>query len=1267
MNLKVKQGFKGLMIVFLILFSFNVVSQEIDLQSARSFGQQYENNEINYLQLRVNLESLKEVFYENLNENLEDKEFNPEEVFQSWDAARVRALLGEPTGYDDWVWDITKNQSVMLDEKVPRWEKTVFDGQKIKITFNAWPHLIVQGNNKQFFYWLDFETQFKKNDYSDFGTLIRELSAFATAYNSGSGNAESLALKAVETQRFVNDKLEENSVECDAIVDSLASQVPGFNIRITQTENLEWKGLIAKGNNYEIIMSINEWFEDDWHGFNTWTDLKPRKEQVITPELNLNDFHNIEEEYRKEIEFKTESELESLLFSVSNEMASNFKSFEVSSSEIELRKAFENEMKVRAIMNVLSERANREESSYSYSQLETIIDSMFNSITSDGKKERVQNYSKKIVVLEEKETNTSSHCNGEEVECGEGMACVNSECVNALGGNETCDNSVDDDSDGLTDCDDLDCYEFVDCGRMCESACTGSGGCWECTEINCSSLCNDCYECNENNPDNWEACEQQCNSCNQCNEQYCSNDCETCWTCQDQVYGSGCRDLCEPCNECDSETQDCNLDCRECNTCKFEAGEFKCLEGEFNYETGNCEQFQETYCGDGILNEGEACEFYEDCGEGFNCSACQCILEGVTESCGNGIIDEGEQCETDSDCGEGFHCPDCYCAADIVSECGNGVCETGEENGNCIEDCFYDIYCGDGECNGNETSETCSTDCVEEPRTECGNGICETGEDESNCHDDCVIETFCGDGTCDNDETQESCSIDCGEPTPECGNGICETGEDESNCPGDCVVQTKGIVDIIWLEEKSMEEEFNTEPEYSCIEFGCNINEYCDVETGWCECEPSYWNCDGDWINGCESTTECEPCESELDCAQPRCSEDHKRLMNFSCNQEDSWEETSAMIAVQLGCTHYNSGETRNNSWVELWGPKLQEVEAKKQILERQGHQDWCKEDLAFALIERTELENSLTKETMEWFFNSVISDNPTDFMMYQNIFGGTYGSLERNTENIARNQACLQNRSFPQVNLINMEFETPMGKVKLWEERKTTDFFGLSGQEIVSPYMSFWFFPDKETFKVFLKDKEEVNKHRGGPSPEEIAMMRKSPQAMERIKSIANEYGGEAVLELTVRDETQTYFGMAMMVSEENLIQVLNPVEVSAERDATVVMNYDFFYNMISSIEKEQRGNELIKPYWEEQMELPVDMEDIGFMISMFTRIIGGVISGDVRVEPIWAAPGAMNLMTEMMNMAIMGGSKEGQGGAGNQNGVEDMGSEGQSSRQAR
>lgn len=97
------------------------------------------------------------------------------------------------------------------------------------------------------------------------------------------------------------------------------------------------------------------------------------------------------------------------------------------------------------------------------------------------------------------------------------------------------------------------------------------------------------------------------------------------------------------------------------------------------------------------------------------------------------------------------------------TQCGNGLCETGETCTSCSTDCGSCVVCGNGLCESGESCLNCSTDCG--PCSSCDfDGVCEPGESFQSCPDCRIISSCNNDGICQSGEDVESCIDCCGQP-----------------------------------------------------------------------------------------------------------------------------------------------------------------------------------------------------------------------------------------------------------------------------------------------------------------------------------------------------------------------------------------------------------------------------------------------------------------------------------------------------------------------
>ena len=290
-----------------------------------------------------------------------------------------------------------------------------------------------------------------------------------------------------------------------------------------------------------------------------------------------------------------------------------------------------------------------------------------------------------------------------------------------------CDNGQDEDCDGLTDCDDSDCFDHPIC--ICD---------------------NDGY----------------CEAGEDC--QWCPNDCVTSISalCGNGVCEAGDGEDCLTCPaDCDG-VQKGRASSRYCCGGGGGVNPVDCTDARCTSDGFECvdQGASVACCGDGMCDPSETtCTCSADCGAPpVNESSC---TDGEDEDC-DGLID----C-LDPDC---YTHPSCLCDND-------GVCEQGEDCASCSNDCvtLEPATCGDGLCEaaGGEDCRTCPADCngVQQgaPRNQfcCGAGGGKKPVDCSDsrclsdgyaCSDQPMPSACCGDGVCDTLEDGTSCAIDCG-------------------------------------------------------------------------------------------------------------------------------------------------------------------------------------------------------------------------------------------------------------------------------------------------------------------------------------------------------------------------------------------------------------------------------------------------------------------------------------------------------------------------
>lgn len=562
--MRLANSFKKIFLVLPLFFLFSTAQASIEdnIDSVIHYAEQYEIGNIDYLQLRVHTSFIRDVIQSELGEEIKP-------YHMGLNKETVEEMLGKPTEMGYWAWDEENEEDTRLDEPLPVWKKLIFDGRKIQIMINAWPHVMNTEEGKMEYYWLDFEVKFKKEFDLDVDSMMSEIESLAEQFNTDQSNGKELAEKMVNFERTV-DEYVKNENMCEEVLEEIfsSSEKKAEQARTRYVANL------YEGKNIILKFDIHTCSDCEWPWVNTWFEPEIFDYKMMG-EIDRSWKGGKDFDYEKYGDWEID-DLEREFGKILSEIVDKAKDFDRSNNPNSLKNLGNYRAEMEAINKALDEKYygmvpdEKREEKYSerLSGLENIVEKY-------GDLEKISlkevRYEKRIVENTiEKQEAWCRHLT--DVECESDEGCFEGKCVLALGGDEDCFNGVDDDEDNIVDCDDPDCSQNEpECGRMCQSVCEDT--CWSCTNDECGSACEECWDCEKDGGDCRDVCEDTCWSCH---SEKCDSRCDECWNCEDQHYGSGCREVCKSCWDCHETGDNCDSECQECWPCEEQSKENKC-------------------------------------------------------------------------------------------------------------------------------------------------------------------------------------------------------------------------------------------------------------------------------------------------------------------------------------------------------------------------------------------------------------------------------------------------------------------------------------------------------------------------------------------------------------------------------------------------------------------------------------------------------------------------------------------------------------------
>ena len=1008
-------------VLLLLTFTASVSAASVndEFKKLAYYAEEYETGNIDYIQLLVYTSSIKG----KMNEVLGAAGREMDGILKE---EQLKSVLGEPTEETKWVWVENEEKEKKMDKTIPAWRKIIFDGRKIQIRLNAWPSIFSRkefkddnGNKEEknneledlegkVIYRLNFEIEFKKpEEQLNIQDKIDNIKTLAQTFNSdpSSGNAEALAKESVNTERTFESYFRQSGGKCEDIMSSIFGTENKRKTQQLYVQEISFCG----GDNFEVIARLEMCDDCEWNWINADFRVEGRGPGFNLKEGEMNsmspkNFENMdsagfEGEIKKIVDEIKQSCDNKDFDSITGAKGKLWPLNEVwnqKSNDVwkELDKTFQSQAK-----SMTQEQRQEFDQNYGWIKQEQEKKKKAKELSKSNYEQRKQFYLNLFSGYDKKESYYT------QIEFEKRLIEEFKER-----GEEICNNNQDDNKNEAIDCADDQCGGKI-CGRGKNIVQDGN----ETKDMEVDFYCIE-KECKARE-EIQQIVRNISNICPELPPIECSEGRRVFFSRYDNETN------CPIETSCLEETDSCSIneDCRQPACGTAECIENKCeVTGLIECRELECSEGDERIC----ESDGKIVEI---CNNGFWEKTGECEQEPETRD----EVIVGNECLSANDCG-----------SDNI--CNNGVCQVLPQA--IIREPLEKIPTAEPV---EEQEQTPSETNQPEPNEQ--NQQQETAPEPGVTGDIIFkyIVTFFSKTRItgaaitgfDVEETQtpiETTPTDPSQPSqtnrpepneqnqqpenqpPQENNQQTDNQQTDNQQPIENIGEDNRNQDD---EQRRQEDERRNEENKERCKNDCKrpciekcIRGECGEELN-CVVEETQKKCEGT----------CEP----KDYCVKKCMDGEDWWKEFE-NKDEHKEEKGVFQAG--GSCRTNQGKTEGFIWFGGWGEPFEQIQYLKNKYYSGWQADWCKYDFENLKKQRQEFEKSFNQEFVTWFFEKYLVNSAENWEQSVSGIFELYWKDVDNSREMAYRMQCLGIDELPNIDLINVKYETDYGKLEFWE-----------------------------------------------------------------------------------------------------------------------------------------------------------------------------------------------------------------------------------------